>query len=119
MNFLLQIAESQYSSPIIKTEGFLDTLSFGAQMLLLGMGAVFCVLCIIWLCLSIFNLLFGKERSAKKEKADKPALEPTDIPVAPTPDADEEIIAVIAAAIAMAEGDNTGAKFRVVSFKRK
>ena len=31
---------------------------------------------------------------------------------------DKEIIAVIAAAIAMAESDNSGMKFRVVSFKR-
>lgn len=119
MNFLLQIAESQYSSPIIKTAGFLDTLSFGAQMLLLGMGAVFCVLCIIWLCLSIFNLVFGKERAVKKETAAESNSEPTVTPVAPSPDTDEEIIAVIAAAIAMAEGDDTGTKFRVVSFKRK
>ena len=32
---------------------------------------------------------------------------------------DEEIIAVIAAAIAAAESECLGAKFRVVSFKRK
>ena len=31
---------------------------------------------------------------------------------------DEEIIAVIAAAIAMAESENNGLKFRVVSFRR-
>lgn len=33
-------------------------------------------------------------------------------------DQDEEIIAVIAAAIAMAESENSGLKFRVVSFRR-
>ena len=32
---------------------------------------------------------------------------------------DGELIAVIAAAIAMAENDHTGMKFRVVSFKRR
>ena len=34
------------------------------------------------------------------------------------PDQDEEIIAVIAAAIAMAESENSGLKFKVVSFRR-
>ena len=32
---------------------------------------------------------------------------------------DDEVIAVIAAAIAAAESECTGAKFRVVSFRRK
>ena len=32
--------------------------------------------------------------------------------------ADEEIVAVIAAAIAMAESENSGLKFKVVSFRR-
>ena len=32
--------------------------------------------------------------------------------------ADEEIVAVIAAAIAMAESESNGLKFRVVSFRR-
>jgi Na+-transporting methylmalonyl-CoA/oxaloacetate decarboxylase gamma subunit len=32
---------------------------------------------------------------------------------------DEEIVAVIAAAIAMAESESSGVKFKVVSFKRK
>lgn len=35
-----------------------------------------------------------------------------------TESANEEIIAVIAAAIAMAESENNGLKFRVVSFRR-
>ena len=38
---------------------------------------------------------------------------------APTVNEDEELIAVLAAAIAMAESENLGAKFRVVSFRRK
>ena len=41
------------------------------------------------------------------------------LPVAATATSDDEIVAVIAAAIAMAESENSGLKFRVVSFKRK
>ena len=95
-----------------------EKLVYGGQMLLLGLGAVFSVLCIIFLCLTIFKFVFTKN-STPKAKA-----EPTPVVVAPkqtvNTQKDEEIVAVIAAAIAMAENEFGGNKqFRVVSFKRK
>ena len=56
-----------------------------------------------------------RNKKAKDEKA-----EPAPVYQAPAASDDEEIIAVIAAAIAMAENECGGNKqFRVVSFKRK
>ena len=56
--------------------------------------------------------------SEKTDTAEKTAVAEV-LPTAETVYDDEEIIAVIAAAIAMAESQNAGAKFKVVSFRRK
>ena len=119
MSFLLEITKSQYGDKIIKTAGIAETAAFGLKILLIGIATVFSVLCLIWLCLSIFKSVF----SGHSEKASKPAKaeEAVAAPVAPSAgSSDDEIVAVIAAAIAAAESDSAGgAKFRVVSFKRK
>ena len=118
MNFLLEITKNDYSSNLIQSKGFAETLGFGAQMLFLGMATVFAVLAIIWLCLTIFKLAFQeKPKNSKAAVVEAPAA----VEVAPVAAAnqDEEIVAVIAAAIAMAESENAGLKFKVVSFKRK
>ncbi len=96
-----------------------DALLFGASMLAIGMIAVFSVLCILWLFLAIFKIVFHdlpKKRAANKTVA--PTIAPPERAVSvATPD-DGEIVAVIAAAVAMAESENSDMKFRVVSFKR-
>ena len=118
MNFLLQITENDYSSNLIQSKGFIETLGFGAQMLFLGMATVFSVLAIIWVCLTIFKFAFQeKPKSAKKVAEEAPAV--VDVAPVVASNQDEEIVAVIAAAIAMAESENAGLKFKVVSFKRK
>ena len=93
-----------------------EKLSYGGQMLLLGMGAVFAVLFIIFLCLTVFKFVFSKNSTPKVKVETAPVV------VAPkqtsSPKNDEEIVAVIAAAIAMAESESSGVKFRVVSFRR-
>ncbi|MBR2951845.1 MAG: OadG family protein [Clostridia bacterium] len=98
----------------IDTSTLSGALNGGTQMLILGMLMVFSVLGIIFLALQIFhyacNLFMGK--ADKKEKA----AEPTPAVVVKTND--EEIVAVIAAAIAAAENETPNARFRVVSFKR-
>ncbi len=103
-----------YSQPIADIS---DKLSFGGMMLLIGVLAVFSVLAIIWLALTIFKFVF-QSISEKKEKA-TPKTEVV-IPEAPVvvSNPDEEIVAVIAAAIAMAESESDGIKFKVVSFRR-
>ena len=102
-----------YTKPITD---FGEALGFGGMMILIGMAAVFSVLFIIFLSLVVFKYAF-QGVSAKKS-------EPKVVVQAPAPvetnvqSADEEIVAVISAAIAMAESESSGVKFRVVSFRR-
>jgi len=98
-----------------------DALSYGGGVVLLGMATVFAVLIIIWIVLQLFKFFFHDLKIGAKLKPEKPAPAPVEYePVAPAPPTDEEIVAVIAAAIAMAESEAPrGAKFRVVSFTRK
>lgn len=114
MSYLLSISPEQYSEKL----GLADSLEFGGQMILLGMGAVFSVLAIIWLILTIFKLVFTNINANKKKEA--PVAAPAPIPTAQVVTSDSEIVAVIAAAIAMAQSEcGDDVKFRVVSFKRK
>jgi Na+-transporting methylmalonyl-CoA/oxaloacetate decarboxylase gamma subunit len=100
-------------------ESFSDKLAFGGSMLLIGMATVFAVLATLLGCLYLFQVAFHgadkKEKSAPKEDAVAAPV----LPTAPVMSQEEEIVAVIAAAIAMAESEGSGMKFRVVSFKRK
>ena len=105
---------------VIPTEklGFSEALGFGAEMIGIGMLAVFAVLGIIWAALTVFKYVFSKNTSSKK-----PAKPVVQEPVTSAPvrtSQNDEIVAVIAAAIAMAESEcDDGTKFRVVSFRRK
>ena len=122
MNFLLntanEITKQDYNSQIIFDFGPGATFIFGLKIFLIGMGAVFASLCLIWFALYIFKVVFH-DLSAKRtalpvvEKVSEPV-----IPVAPVISNDDEIIAVIAAAIAAAECEAPNSKFRVVSFRR-
>ena len=95
-----------------------EALIFGGAMLFLGMAAVFLVLLLLWLFLVLFKLVFHDLPNRRKAKKVEPA--PVKVTETITKEAsnDEELIAVISAAIAMAESDDSGLKFRVVSFKR-
>ena len=91
---------------------------FGASILLIGMVTIFAVLCILWLFLFLFKIVF---HDLPKKKASKEVLTPvtaSDNVSEQTAPKDEEIVAVIAAAIAMAESNSPDSKFRVVSFRR-
>lgn len=113
MDLMMLANTMDYSQPIADVA---EKLSFGGMMVLIGMGAVFSVLVIIWLALTIFKAVF--QSISGEKKTDKVIAEPTPEPVAAPVDADEEIVAVIAAAIAMAESESNGVKFKVVSFRR-
>ena len=115
MNFLLSLTKSDYTTKIIETKGFTETLLFGLEMVFIGMATVFSVLILLWLALTVFKLVFTKRNTSEKTET---APAPVAAPVVTAND-DEEIVAVIAAAIAMAESESSGVKFRVVSFKRK
>ena len=118
MNFLLEITKDQYNDQIIFTEGALETLIFGLKMFLIGMGAVFAALCLIWFALYLFKI-FLHDIPAKKKA--KPVVETKIEEVTTVTEVvnnDEEIIVAITAAIAMAESECPDSKFRVVSFRR-
>jgi len=92
---------------------------FGGSMVLIGMLAVFAVLIILWGCLVLFKIAFH-DIPAKKANGEVTEVAPAAEPVlVNTVSSDDEIIAVIAAAVAMAESESAGLKFKVVSFKRK
>ena len=117
MNFLLEVTD--YSKPI---DGFMDKLLFGGQMVLIGMSVVFAVLVLLWISLLAFKLFFHdlpSKRKAKKSVEVAVKAAPVTETAIKKQTNDEEIVAVIAAAIAAAESENSGLKFRVVSFKRK
>lgn len=114
-----------FSKPIVDYSNFDvsqlgDALLFGGAVLLIGMATIFAVLCILWLCLVLFRIFL---HDIPEKKAAQKVLEPVE-EVEETRhiesnDDEGEIIAAIAAAIAMAESSGSGEKFRVVSFKRK
>lgn len=113
-----------FSKPIIDFSNFElsqlgDAFLFGGGVLLIGMATVFAVLCVLWGCLVIFRLLCH-DLPAKRSKKKKITPVVTTIQKAEETKVsdDGELIAVISAAIAMAESDNSGMKFRVVSFRK-
>ena len=96
----------------------LDALALGGTMLLIGMLTIFAVLSLLWLLLVLFKIAFqGMDKKKESEKAEVSVVVPQ--PLAPKTNDSDEIIAAIAAAIAMAESESSGIKFKVVSFRRK
>lgn len=108
MNFMLEVTD--YTQPV---SDIMDRLTFGGLMLLIGIFIVFSVLILIFGCLMLFKFAFAKKGEARPQKDEVPA------PVFEAAADDGEIIAAIAAAIAMAESESSGLKFRVVLFRRK
>ena len=96
----------------------LDKLLGGGMMVLIGMATVFAVLVTIWLALICFKIAFHDLPAKRKAKVSAVAI-PQETVVASVATNDDEIVAAIAAAIAMAESESDGVKFRVVSFRRR
>ena len=96
-----------------------DALVFGGAILILGMLTIFSVLSILWLCLVLFKVAFHDLPQKKKAVATEIVAPAQEIAEEAPSSSGDEIIAAIAAAIAMAESESSGLKFRVVSFKRK
>ncbi len=115
MNLLIAIDEVNKTAPL---SGFADKLSYGGTMLLIGMLTVFAVLTLIMFSLYAFKFFFH-DLAQKKKAVPKVVQAVETAPVTVAKSNDEEIVAVIAAAIAMAESESDGIKFRVVSFKRR
>lgn len=97
-----------------------DAFLFGGAMLLIGMVTIFAVLSLLWACLVLFKVCFHDLPQKKKEDAKSTAVIEEAAPTVVSKDnSTDEIVAVIAAAIAMAESESSGAKFKVVAFRRK
>ena len=121
----LQLFSLNASETLTLSERF----SEAGLVTLMGMGAVFAVLIILWVCIEIMHSIVGvKEENPETKQS---VQESTETPVAVTQAAPQEVaptvvagddgalIAAITAAIsaAMADEGYTGG-FRVVSFKR-
>lgn len=120
MNIPVLIDLSSLTKEEIKTpiENMADRLSAAGQTVVIGMLAVFSVLAILWLVLSIMGKFFTT--APKAEKKQEPAAAPVVVqPVqtnAPVSN-DEEIVAAITAAISLML-DKPQSAFRVVSFRQ-
>ena len=114
MNVLFSLADIDKTQEL---PSITDKLLYGGEILLIGLGTVFTVLILLWITLVAFKYVFknigGGE--ADEEKVPEPTVQPT---VAASGE-NEEVVAAIAAAIAMAESESNGLKFKVVSFRRK
>lgn len=115
---------TDFTKPIIDYSNFDPSqlgqvAGFGGTMVLIGMATIFSVLILLWFFLIIFKFVFH-DLPERRKNATKEVVETTEAaPVVEVGNtSDDEVIAVIAAAIAMAESESTGTKFRVVSFKR-
>lgn len=113
-----------FSKPIVDFSNFEfsqlgEALVFGGAILLIGMATIFSVLCLLWLFLAIFKAVFQNVGNKKVSKKKASSAVETVEQASDTGTSDEgELVAVITAAIAMAEKENSDMKFRVVSFKR-
>ena len=117
MNFLLDVNNIDKTKAI---EGLNDKLLYGGRMLLIGILTVFAVLILLWFTLVIFKLFFHDLARGNKKTKPVKSEQPAPVYNAPVVSDNDEIVAVIAAAIAMAEDEyGSDKKFRVVSFKRK
>lgn len=94
----------------------LDTLAFGGQIVVIGMATIFAVLTLLMFALKLFELIFSKNT---KEKESSTAVAAPETETLEYVDDSEQIVAVIAAAIAAAEAEHPTLKFKVVSFRRK
>jgi len=94
----------------------MDSLSFAEKMagsgvtMLMGLGLTFTVLLLLWACIAVMGLLMGRNsrKPAKAIKEKAPAKKLTDSPQVLPASAEEvpqnDLIAVITAAVAVAEG---------------
>ncbi|MBE6596164.1 MAG: hypothetical protein E7641_00700 [Ruminococcaceae bacterium] len=108
-----------------------DAFAYVGQMMLLGMGAIFAVLAILWGVLTVFKFVFAEKPIKKtlvKEEPKAPEAQTTvvesveEAPCSEADDGGDQLIAVITAAIAAyraaEEPEAAATGFRVVSFRR-
>ena len=116
MNFLLDVNSLESA---FKAENLWDTALYGAQLLLIAALAILGIYILLRLAKTLFGSLSDGGSAGSKGSNDT-KFESASPQYASTTSSTDEIVAVIAAAIAMAESESGGnTKFRVVSFRRK
>lgn len=106
-----------------------ERVTYALQVSLIGMLAVFAVLTIIWGALVLMRIVIEaitKQKNKKNKGSDtnEPAVEASAEEASSVDYDDEQLVAVITAAVAAAraeeakKGGRTAGGFRVVSFKR-
>lgn len=109
--------------------GPLESFMVGVPVLVVGLAIVFAVLIILWGVLELFRVIFYEAPKKKAEAAKQakkvevvkaqPKVEAPAAPVAPAAPAEdeEELVAVLMAAIAASMGTSAGG-LRIKSFRR-
>ncbi len=106
---------------------FSERMSYGLSVFVVGVATVFSVLAILWAALVLFKVFAYDipQKRAKKAEEKKKVEVPASVetveaePVIEENDDDEQLIAVISAAIAAYTAQSGNAlPFRVVSYKR-
>ncbi len=111
---------------------FGERVAYSLRMLIVGLGAVFAILALLWGVLVLSRILLHDMPARRREQSNSvgvvvkptaPAPAPAPAPVAPQPVAQDNgaLIAVITAAVSAAmaeEGTTPPGGFRVVSFRR-
>ena len=117
MFFALNVSVQDYGAAFSA-----ERLALAGQMTLIGMGMIFAVLGILWAVLTVFKFIFA--RPAKEKKTEAPVAAPVVVEEAVVEETanDDELVAVITAAIAaymaQEEPEIAANAFRVVSFRR-
>ena len=121
----MMLLDASFTIPFGEEGGFQtvgDVFANGGLVFILGMLTVFAVLAILWGCLEVFHRVVHGAVKEKKAPAPKVVFsEPTVTAPAVTASTsnNDEIVAVIAAAVAAAQAEAPTGKFRVVSFRKK
>lgn len=107
------------------TMTFGERVAYSGKMLLIGLGTVFLVLALLWGALELFRRFLESREASGEAETPAAAPAPVQAPAAPAPVAvqtsNDEVIAVITAAVAAAMAEENGGVvpgFRVVSFRR-
>jgi len=104
--------------PLFLTQTLAEKLAIGTEVALMGIAIVFAVLSILWGVLEIFRVVFYDIPRKRAAKAAAPAeTSPIELAVEPENGREEELIAAITAAVALAT-EKSPDTFRVVSFRR-
>lgn len=94
----------------------MEHISTGLVVTIIGMGIVFLVLILLWLVLELMRIIFSKEKKEEISTAENVVQTPVVSTIEQEQD-DDELVAVIAAAIAASLGTSTY-NLKIASIKR-